>query len=377
MISVKYELKRATQVSLTLAAMMAANFALAVGTPSGTSVDNLATIDYSVGGVAQTEIESSPTGNSTPGAGNGTATSFTVDNMVDLTVAEVGGAPTPVNPGQPNAVAIFSVVNTGNTTQDYALSVTNLTGADPDVHGNADTNDVNNMRAFVDGNGNGVYDPLIDTQTFIGSLAPDLPPLAVFVVVDTPIGASDGDYSNVRLTVVTHNAGTSATSATVETAGANTAGVDVVFADGGRDGLETADDGYAFDSADLTITKTSRIVSDPFNGTTNPKAIPGAVLEYDILLSNAGTVSADGILVTDVINANLTLLLGQYGGSDVEIQIGVGPASTIQCTADSGDTDSDGCGITGSTLEVQPAGLSVGTTAADNPVRILFQATVD
>jgi hypothetical protein len=79
-----------------------------------------------------------------------------------------------------------------------------------------------------------------------------------------------------------------------------------------------------------------------------------------------------------VLSTDLAILLAQYNGGtdDIEIQLGVGPASTLFCSADAGDTDTDGCGLTGATLEIQPPGLSVGTTAADNPVRILFQATI-
>jgi uncharacterized repeat protein (TIGR01451 family) len=370
--------RRLAQATLMLAAMMAANHALAAGTASGTSVANLATIDYQVGGVAQLAIESSPTGNSTPGAGNGAVTAFVVDNMVDLTVAEVGGGATAVNPGQPGAVTTFTVTNDGNTVQDYALSAANLTSADPAVHGNADTDvNGNNLRVFVDANANGTYQAGTDTATFINQLAPDAT-VTVFVLIDAPIGAVDADVANVRLTVVTHDAASGAASVTTQTAGADTTSVDVVFADAGRDGLEAADDGYLFSSADLSITKTNKVISDPFNGTTNPKSIPGAVVEYTIELTNNGTVSADGVRVTDVVSSDLALLLAQYNGSteDIEIQLGAGPASSIFCSADAGDADSDGCGLTGSTLEIEPAGLSVGTTATDNPVRVLFQATI-
>ncbi len=81
--------------------------------------------------------------------------------------------------------------------------------------------------------------------------------------------------------------------------------------------------------------------------------------------------------ITDVISGDLTLLLAQYNGgaSDVRIESGTGPAVTF-CTADAGDLDSDGCGLTGATLEVN-TGISVGTTGADNPARILFRATVN
>ena len=38
-------------------------------------------------------------------------------------------------------------------------------------------------------------------------------------------------------------------------------------------------------AAALTATKTSRVISDPFNGTTNPKMIPGAVVEYCVAVA--------------------------------------------------------------------------------------------
>ena len=50
--------------------------ALALGTAPGQAVDNIASVNYSVGGVPQTVIRSAPgAGNSTPGASGGANTS--------------------------------------------------------------------------------------------------------------------------------------------------------------------------------------------------------------------------------------------------------------------------------------------------------------
>src|SRR5262245_48265604 len=87
-------------------------------TSAGTSIQNRATVNYSVGGQAQTLIESSPTGNVTPGAGAGASTTFVVDNRVDLTVAELSGAATLTAPGASNAALAFTVTNTGNAPQE-------------------------------------------------------------------------------------------------------------------------------------------------------------------------------------------------------------------------------------------------------------------
>jgi len=100
------------------------------------------------------------------------------------------------------------------------------------------------------------------------------------------------------------------------------------------------------------------------------------VVEYALTVQNNGSQPASGMRVTDVLNGNLTLLTGAYGSGDVAVQVGVGPASTVFCTADAGDGDSDGCGLAGSTLQVSPPGLVVGTTAATNPIRVLFRATI-
>ena len=56
-------------------ALLLGQQALAAGTDPGVSVDNRATVTYSVGGTLQTGIESSPTGNNLPGANQGADTS--------------------------------------------------------------------------------------------------------------------------------------------------------------------------------------------------------------------------------------------------------------------------------------------------------------
>src|SRR3989338_1406131 len=69
----------------------------ALAVASNTTISNLATLNYTVGGVSQTAIGSSEAGNT---AGAGTATTFLVDKKVNLTVVEVGGSLTSVSPGQ-------------------------------------------------------------------------------------------------------------------------------------------------------------------------------------------------------------------------------------------------------------------------------------
>jgi uncharacterized repeat protein (TIGR01451 family) len=86
--------------------------------------------------------------------------------------------------------------------------------------------------------------------------------------------------------------------------------VDTVFGDvagdtdGARDGRHSDDDAYRIQTATLAVTKTSTVISDPFNLTTNPKRIPGAVVEYCITVENTGSASATAVVVSDVLTGS-------------------------------------------------------------------------
>jgi uncharacterized repeat protein (TIGR01451 family) len=288
--------KNARLALIALSSVGVLQGAYANGTASGTSIVNQATVDYSVGGVSQTQIVS-------PQA------TFTVDTRIDFNVTEVGGTATQTTPGQNNVVATFQVTNTGNSTQGYVLSVANETGTV--LFTQTDNQDVDNLRIFVDSNNNGTYQAGTDTATNINSLitGPTGVSVTVFVVADIPVAAINNQYANVRLTARATPVGS--TTPLAETAGPDTAGVDVVWADAGRDNSESAADQYHIQSAALTLAKTSAVVWDPFNLASNPKAIPGARIEYTITVTNGSTTTvADAVTVTDNIPANTTFFPG-------------------------------------------------------------------
>lgn len=62
----------------------------------------------------------------------------------------------------------------------------------------------------------------------------------------------------------------------------------------------------------LIVSKTSTVISDPVNGTVNPKAIPGAIVEYTINVRNAGggTVDSSSIIILDEMPANAAFATG-------------------------------------------------------------------
>ncbi|MFN4020282.1 MAG: hypothetical protein ACK4IC_07185 [Erythrobacter sp.] len=65
-------------------------------------------------------------------------------------------------------------------------------------------------------------------------------------------------------------------------------------------------------TAFLVTGKTSTVISDPVNGTTNPKAIPGAIIEYSITVRNVGNTAVDSntIIILDEMPANMAFATG-------------------------------------------------------------------
>jgi uncharacterized repeat protein (TIGR01451 family) len=381
--SIARHLKRVALALPVLGSLGLMQNAFAVGTDAGTSIDNRATVNYSVSGVAQTAIESSPSGNTTPGVGAGASTTFVVDNKILHVVAEVSGNATSTSPGATEVLATFTVTNTGNFAQGYALTATNLatSSASPFVGGSADAFDVANLRVFVDANGNGTYEAGTDSAAFINTLAEDAA-VTVFVVSDMPLTATNSQRANVQLAARAAQANTSAATLMVQSAGAdNPTVVDIVFADAGasaRDGIHEAVDQYAIASAALSVAKTSAVFSDPFNNTTNPKAIPQAIVEYSVVVTNNGASAATGVSIRDPLPTATSFVQGVYtGATDVEVQVG---ATTTRCIAEAtSDTNSDGCfrNASGELIVATPMAISTVNTGVANAVTVRFRVQIN
>jgi len=103
----------------------------------------------------------------------------------------------------------------------------------------------------------------------------------------------------------------------------------------------------------ISLQKNSSTISDPINGTTNPKAIPGALAEYTIAAINTGLAPADNdsIIITDAIPANTALYVNDISGP------GTGPIIFI-----------DG---------LPPSGLSLGSVSYFNSSGVSIPPTPD
>jgi len=291
---------------------------LAVGTTTGTSISNTATLSYTVGGV-------DPTG----GVGiASTSAAFVVDAKINLTVAGTGVA-IPVIPGSSAQVATFTVTNNANNALDFTLAANQPVGGTYLTL--TDTFDATACSSFVESGANAGYQAAQDTATYIDEL-PAAPAVGstktVYVVCNIPTGLSNTDNAIVGMTATaagTFNAaGYVATvgaqgAVITQTAGADTAAnVDIVFADsagsegdGARDKAHSARDVFQVQTAALTVTKTAVLLCDPLNGNgptsaANPKNIPGAITQWNITVSNAaGGAAATLTTISDALSATL------------------------------------------------------------------------
>lgn len=330
-------LKQAGLALVMLSSVGVLQGAYAAGTTAGTVISNTATVNYSVGSVAQTAI-------------NSNVAEFVVDNRVDLSLVRDNTAPVTAAPNQTGVVATFTLANEGNSTQSYQLVATNIATA---VFGNNDSTDVTLTTAW-DSNGNGSYD-VGDATGNTGDIVPGAgsasTTVRVFVLATVPGTATNGQFASVNLVARAATAGSNGSTVAVEDNGVNTAmgAPQIVFADAGEDNSETADNQYSIVSAALTVTKSFVVISDPINNTTNPKAIPGAVVEYTTVIQNNGAVAAANLTMTDSVPTEATYV-----------------ANSLTLNGSAAGT------VTGNAISVP-----VATLAASGTATIVFRVTIN
>lgn len=355
----------AAGLSLGMLSEAQALTAAASFTPANTTVSNTASVDYKVGTVVQTTVPSN-------------THTFVVDRKVNVTVT-ANNTPLSVAPGATGNVLAFTVTNESNATLDFAVSGTqsaSTTVLSPAAY--ADSFDMNNFQFFVDSNGNGTYEAGTDTATSITGLAAG-DSRVVFAIAKTPDTPVNGSYAGVQVLVTAKELGGGAITAT---AGADTAGtMDTVFADGAgplaadasRDGKISVYGAYKVATAAIAVNKSAKVISDPVNNTTNPKAIPGAVIEYCLVIKNSGDAAAADIVLTDAIPAETSFVTGSIRtgatGTDTSCDSGTGTGQSDAADTDDGEKTGAGKGS-----------VTVRTTSVGTPngvFRALFRVTVD
>ncbi|MEM8627993.1 MAG: DUF11 domain-containing protein, partial [Pseudomonadota bacterium] len=138
----------------------------------------------------------------------------------------------------------------------------------------------------------------------------------------------------------------------------------------------------------LSVSKVGTVLSDPINGTTNPKAIPGATIEYLITVTNTGSEATDAgtVEVWDDAPADAKMcLMARSGGpvvfsdpgSNAGVTYNYGGAGSIagdlQVTTDDLQFSDDG----GGTFAYQPADEGDGCDSAITDFRVTPQGALE
>lgn len=325
--------------------MLTPQLSWAVGTTAGTTISNSASLSYSIGGIAQASITS-------------VAVTLLVDEKINLTV--VGGVTTSVaTPATAQATA-FTVTNNSNSALDFSLTVTWAIAGD--------NFDPTACSAFVESGATAGYQAAQDIATYIDELAAGATK-TVYAVCDIPAALGSGNTGLVGLTATAQGnfnaTGYVATAGALggvltETAGANTANVDILFADIAgtediaRDAKHSAHNTYSVSIPTLTITKTVASVLDPSGGSV---VMPGSVITYQIavVLTGAGTIT--GLVITDPLPASTTYVPGSI---------------TVNGVTKTDAVDADNAQFSANTVNV-----SLGNVAAPASITITFRATIN
>lgn len=337
-------------------------------TAAGDIVSNTASVAYKVATIDQTPVDSN-------------TSTFVVDRIIDID-ATADNTPLAVDPGATGNQLKFTVTNQSNDTIDVGLAV--LQTADATVLAPSADVDGLTMESFsfyVDLNGNNAFDTGEDI-TVIPSLAAG-DSMVVYAVAKTPDTAANDLFAGVSLVATAREAAGGAV--ITETAGADTAGMDTVFDDGDgpvsgdidEDGKISVFGAYKVSSANLAIVKSSTVIWDPVNLFVNPKAIPGAIIEYCLVVKNSGTANADDLVLNDPIPTETTYEADSIyiGLTGTDTTCDARTTGTMQSDAADLDDGEFVAGLLPAKGEVTVRTLSVAEPAGT--FRVVFRVTVD
>lgn len=320
-------------------------------TAAGTSVSNSITLSYNGAdnGGTQVRVDLPPTASMTE--------TFTVARKIDLSVtADQGAQVLQVTPGQLAAQIQFTLENLGNArtsgspAQDFNINVVNtgdLAGAAALTYSATASTTLGEYYVTVDG---AAYD--VGNPTAI-SLAPN-GTATIRVIANIPGTSTDGLADVFTVTAVAVDGGTAVT----ESRTADLDDIDIVFADAesttamvgstaatpldaALNGQAAAETRMIVSAPQLTASKTAVVLDEGLPGssfdcaaggtaTGSPLSpIPGACVEYTIIVANdaAATASATAVTISDVLPGDVT-----FAGVSTIAYTGTGAGSATTTT---------------------------------------------
>lgn len=277
-----FAIRRLPLTAVALAMLTVSAPAFAAGTLAGTDIDNIAEATYDT-----------PSG---PVTIQSNLVRIKVDELLDVTVITTDPGDIPTAPGATGNVQTFRITNTGNGEEAFRL--TSNTGI------GGDDFDPTLTQIVLDTNGNGVYDPGVDTVYVAGSNDPLLQPdqsIIAFVITSTPVAVTNGNRGTTGLTAV---AVTGSGAPGTSFVGAGQGGGNAVVGTTGADA--DANSFLAVQAASLALVKSATIV-DPFGGN---RPVPGAVITYSLVATVSGAGTLNNLVLTDPIPVGTAYQVG-------------------------------------------------------------------
>jgi uncharacterized repeat protein (TIGR01451 family) len=267
--------------SLALALVPAA--VLAAGTPAGTNIRNTATVNYAQNGAPKTAVSNTDV--------------VRVAEILDVVVT-VASPSVAAAAGAARAELVYTITNTGNGSEGFLLVPLSA-----GVPGDDFDPVLSTPAMYLDSDGSGDLSAG-DVAYVPGGNDPVLPAdgtVRVLVVNDIPAAAVDGSRGRSQLTA---SAVTGTGTAGTTFPGQGDGGVDAVAGTTEADSVETGE--YVVETVSMSVVK-SQTVADPFGGA---QPVPGARINYRIVVTVAGSSTATASLLDDPIPVNTTYVPG-------------------------------------------------------------------
>jgi uncharacterized repeat protein (TIGR01451 family) len=323
--------------TFALAAGISATSSAAEETVFNLDIDNTATLNYTVATTPQIAVIAENT--------------FKVDRKVVFVLTPPTSVPSAIINTQQGTA--YSLVNNSNAPIQFSLNAVDIDDETVVSIGGSNVTDTTATAidptytyyvetgansTFAAGTNSQLVGGIIDLTAgdFVDDSGTDE---AIIYVVATPaVGVNDDIFAH-NLTVTATESAASAAAINTTNNTSLTAGdpitadtgiwvsnvIQTVFSTDGDDRVGTG--ALQITSAALGITKKAIVVWDPINESSNPKAIPGAVIKYTITVTNTGSVAATAVAITDTLPAQLDLALAlpaaytdpryTLGGSDI------------------------------------------------------------
>jgi uncharacterized repeat protein (TIGR01451 family) len=324
--------RQATRAVL-LALVLGTGPAFAAGTPAGTVISNTASVDFDLAG--------------TPLSLDSNTVVVTVEERIDV-VTTLRSPQVLVSPNDTDQAALFTIANTGNGTETFALSIdSTLIGDDfdpdpavPAIYFDTDASGDFNV-------GDQAYQPGVNDPI----LAPDAT-IDVFIVNNIPGLVTNGQRGLSQLTA-TSQTGTGSPGDVF--AGLGDGGVDAVIGLTGGEGSDVAE--YLVSDVQISIQK-SQLVVDPFGGS---EPVPGATVTYTVTVEVTSTGTATASTLRDPIPQFTTFVPGSI-------------TLNTNAVSDATDTDEGELDTAGPPTVVVRLG---DLTQADGQQTVTFDVTID